>query len=244
MFHLAEGVELRAVRVEPGAFAMGSPWTELGRNENEGPVTTVRFTKPFRLGETEVTQAQWEALGFENLSEWRGADLPVGNVSRFDAEAWCAAASTKLGVVVRLPTEAEWEYAARAGSGTAYPCGERDDCLDGFAWHQGNSGGELRAVRRWRPNAWGLHDMTGNAMEWCANGYGAYPGGELVDWKMDPGGALGVLRPGVFWVDNFMLRTACRSFWPAEARDRYFGFRVLIEEPAGLLHVEQLDLEP
>lgn len=220
---------LELVLVRAGEFTMGSPESEVGRKRHEGPATRVRLTRDYWLGATEVTQAQFALVMRANPSVQRGPDLPVNNVNRHEAAEFCARVSKASGRVVRLPTEAEWEHACRAGTTTRYFTGDEEEGLDEFAWFDGNSEGNLHPVGRKRPNPWGLYDMTGNAFEWCGNPYGPYPGGSVTDWRGPETSAFGVLRPGVFYLDDYMCRSAARSFWPPEARDRYFGFRVLVE---------------
>lgn len=222
------------VLVRSGEFKMGSPETEIGRKRHEGPQTRVKITRDYWLGRTEVTQRQFEAVMFRNPSVTDlGPDLPVNNVSRHEAEEFCARLSSSTGRTVRLPTEAEWEFACRAGTETRYFCGDDEESLDAFAWFDGNSGGRLHPVGMKKSNPMGLHDMTGNAFEWCSNPYGPYPGGTSTDWRGPDSSPFGVLRPGVFYLDEFMCRSAARSFWPPDARDRYFGFRVLVEAGSG-----------
>jgi formylglycine-generating enzyme required for sulfatase activity len=177
---------MKFVRIEPGKFIMGS--TE---NEDEKPRHLVEITRPFSLGDREVTQRQYQAVMGVNPSEFKGSDdLPVERVSWLDAVTFCNKLSAKEGrtpcyringeqVTViagngyRLPTEAEWEYACRAGSTTRYPFGDNEADLGEFAWFSGNSERKTHPVGQRRPNRWGLYDMLGNVWEWCQDGYDA-----------------------------------------------------------------------
>jgi len=145
------------VSVPGGTFVMGSPEEEVGREENEGPVHEVSLS-PFMIGKYEVTQEQWEAVMGNNPSQFKGADLPVDTVSWDDIQGFEAA--TGLG----LPSEAQWEYACRAGTTGPY-AGTGN--LDDMGWSRDNSGGNSHAVGQKQPNQFGLHDMHGNVWEWC-----------------------------------------------------------------------------
>ncbi len=163
--------ELRWVPIPAGTFEMGcSPGDgdcdPFGWGHGEEPRHTVH-TAAFEMTETEITQAQYAAVMGENPASHRscGWDCPVEYLRNHwhDAVAFCAA------VGGRLPTEAEWEYAARAGTTTRFPCGDDAACLDRIAWFRGNSGDTTHPVRQKEPNAFGLYDMLGNVMEWTAD---------------------------------------------------------------------------
>jgi formylglycine-generating enzyme required for sulfatase activity len=177
---------MKFVRIEPGKFSMGS--TDF---DNEKPRHLVEITRPFSLGDREVTQRQYLEVMGVNPSRFKGSDdLPVEQVSWLDAVTFCNKLSAKEGrtpcyringeqVTViagngyRLPTEAEWEYACRAGSTTRYPFGDNEADLGEFAWFDGNAERKTHPVGQRRPNRWGLYDMLGNVWEWCQDGYDA-----------------------------------------------------------------------
>ena len=189
------------VLIEAGTFAMGSPATESGRSGNEGPVHRVTLSQPFYLGRYEVTQGQWAAVMGDNPSFFSdcGASCPVETVSWEDAQAFIAELNRQEGVpVYRLPLEAEWEYAARAGTQTAYPFGDDAGRLGAYAWYMDNSDGEPHPVGQKRPNAWGLYDMLGNVLEWTADWYGPYSAGSVTDPRGPSTGA-GRVRHGGGW---------------------------------------------
>lgn len=223
-------VTMRLRWIPPGEFTMGSPPDEIARYHWEGPQTRTILARGYWIGETEVTQAQYEALTGTNPSEFRGADLPVGGISRIAAEAFCAALSQRTGRRVSLPTDAQWEYACRAGTTTRYSFGDEDEELVHFAWCDANAEGRLHPVARKKPNRWGLYDMHGNAWEWTADNYYPLPGGTQTDPRGPAEGDTAVLRCGVWYLDDFLLRSAHRSLWPPSAADRYFGFRVVVAE--------------
>ena len=159
------------VRVPAGSFAMGSLPGAPMRQEEEFP-HRVTLTRAFRIASTEVTQRQWLALMPTNRSPQPGDDLPVTSVSWKEAQEFCHELSQKEGVRYRLPTEAEWEYACRAGAGDP-PVGRAE--LEAVAWYADNSGETTHPVGEKKTNAWGLHDLLGNVAEWTLDAYGPYP---------------------------------------------------------------------
>ena len=193
---LGKGVTMKLVRIRPGRFIMGSPDSEQGRGGNEGPQHEVLITKPFYMGVTEVTQAQYEAVMATNPSQRKGPTNPVENVTWNDATEFCRKLSGKTGKTFRLPTEAEWEYACRAGTNTRFSFGDSESALGDYAWHKGNSAGTTHPVGRKKPNAWGLYDMNGNVWECCADWYGSYPTGTSTDPQGATSGGRRVVRGG------------------------------------------------
>lgn len=168
--NLGANVKMKLAFIVPGTFTMGSPGGEEDRRNVENQVKVV-LSQAFGLAKTEVTQAQWEAVMGSNPSGFKGANLPVENVSWEDAQAFIAKLNDKqilpVGWRFALPTEAQWEYACRAGETGPYSGGS----LDEVGWYDGNSGNKTHEVGQKKPNAWGLHDMHGNVLEWCADWY-------------------------------------------------------------------------
>jgi serine/threonine protein kinase/formylglycine-generating enzyme required for sulfatase activity len=182
---LKNSIGMTFVRIEPGTFTMGSN----GGDPDEKPPHLVRITKPFLLGAHEVTVRQYQAVISVNPSQFKGSDdLPVERVTWFDAVRFCNQFSAREqrnpyylingeavtilgGIGYRLPTEAEWEYACRAGSASRYPFSNDETDLNEYAWFNMNSGKKTHPVGQKRPNRWGLFDMLGNVMEWCQDGY-------------------------------------------------------------------------
>lgn len=174
-----ETPELAMLWVKPGAFLMACPF---GSDDD----TEVSFTRGYWLGRTEVTQEQWRAVMDNILSPsfFKGSDRPVENISWNTAMEFCrkvndrerAAGRLPPGYEYNLPTEAQWEYACRAGTTGPYA-----GHLDEMAWYQPNGGGQTHPVAQKKPNAWGFYDMEGNVWEWCRDGYAGYPGGHVVD---------------------------------------------------------------
>jgi formylglycine-generating enzyme required for sulfatase activity len=184
--HVIADLALELIWVAPGTFVMGSPRNEPERHPAEGPQTRVTLTRGFWLGRTEVTQAQYTAVIGENPSGFKdvGSDAPVERVSWTDAMAFCrklnererAAGRLPEGYAYTLPTEAQWEYAHRAGTEGAYP-----GAPEATAWYELNSDKTTHRVGLKRANAWGFHDLAGNVLEWCYDWYGDYPGGAVTD---------------------------------------------------------------
>jgi formylglycine-generating enzyme required for sulfatase activity len=161
------GMELRIIPA--GFFMMGTDADDKAGAEDETPLHRVEISKPFYIGVYEVTQGQYEAVMGENPSNFKGGRRPVESVSRHDAEEFCRRLSEKEGATYRLPTEAEWEYAARAGTSTRYYWGTG---IDGrYAWYDDNSGKQTHDVGLKLPNPWGLYDVSGNVWEWCEDWY-------------------------------------------------------------------------
>ena len=219
-----EGVGVTLVPIAGGTFSMGS----MSSDSDEQPVTTVTLS-PFWLAKTEVTQAQWEAVMGSNLSEFKGGQLPVEDVSWNDAMVFCRkltererqAGRLPTGTIYTLPTEAQWEYACRAGT-TGDHAGE----VDAMAWYDKNSGNTTHAVGTKQANAWGLFDMHGNVWEWCLDWYGPYLGGRVTDPKGVPSGTNRVFRGGC-WCDGAdYARSATRNCdSPDDRFNTGIGFR-------------------
>ena len=159
------GMEL--AYIPPGDFTMGSPKSEPGRIANETELD-VTFKKGLRIGVTEVTQKQWRLIMGTNPAFFKGDDLPVERITWREANEFCRRLSEKEQERYRLPTQAEWEYACRAGTTSVYYSGESKAALDVAGWYLGNSGNQAHPVGRKQPNPWGLYDMHGNVSEWCA----------------------------------------------------------------------------
>ncbi|MBS3764809.1 MAG: SUMF1/EgtB/PvdO family nonheme iron enzyme, partial [Planctomycetes bacterium] len=169
---LDDGVTMKLVLIPAGEFEMGSN----SGDDDEKAVHTVRITKPFYMGVTEVTQEQWQAVMGENRENpsffyFDGKQNPVETVSWNDLTEFCKKLSQRTGRRVRLPTEAEWEYACRAGNTTAYCFGDSKRQLGDYAWYDDNSNSKTHPVGQKKANDWGLYDMHGNVCEWCRDYY-------------------------------------------------------------------------
>ncbi len=223
---------LRLMPIPAGSFLMGSAQ---GGDNNERPLTRVTISRPYWLGQTEVTQAQWHMLMGSDPAGFPGDLRPVETVSWKDAMEFCqsltererAAGRLPEGYVYTLPTEAQWEYAARAGT-----TGDHAGNLEAMAWHSGNSGGSTQPVGLKEPNAWGLHDMHGNVWEHCLDRFGPYPGGSVTDpagpRESDVDDSMRVVRGGSWQTPGTHARSAHRFLGEMDASARSIGFRVAL----------------
>jgi len=228
--HKKSGIHLRLIPA--GEFDMGSPDAEQYRFIDEGPVHRAKISNPFYMGKYEVTQAQWKVIMGNNPSNWQGDNLPVEEVTWDDAQEFMQ----KAGDGFRLPTEAEWEYACRAGSKVRWSFGDDQEKLGDNAWFDGNSDHKTHEVGTKGPNAWKLYDMHGNVYEWCSDWYGEKYYEECKNGVTDPTGpADGAerVRRGGSWAHCFIsARSADRDKNKPEAKNNYIGFRVVMPAPA------------
>jgi serine/threonine-protein kinase len=200
---------------------------------------TVRISRPCWLGKHEVTQAQWQAIMGSNPSQFKGNDLPVERVSWDDCVTFCekltererAAGRLPEGYVYRLPTEAEWEHAARGGSKSQGYEYSGSNNLDEVAWHKDNSGGKTQPVGQKKPNELGFHDMSGNAWEWCHDWRGDYPAGEVTDPRGAQSGPDRVRRGGGWSTYAGNCRSAVRYYATPSNTNGNLGFRVSLAPP-------------
>ncbi len=224
------GIAIEMVQIPGGTFQMGSPDNEYGRDSDEGPQHQVTVSA-FAMGKYEVTQGQWKAVaGLPKVkidlnadpSNFKGDTLPVERVSWEEAKEFCERLSKATGKNYRLPTEAEWEYACRAGATGAYAGN-----LDEMAWYSSNAGDKTHPVGQKQPNTFGLYDMHGNVWEWCADWYGNYSNGAQTDPTGPSTGSLRVRRGG-FWSNNAAnLRAAVRDWYTPSFRYFVLGFRLV-----------------
>ena len=228
------------VWIAPGEFVMGSPVDEQGRDLDEGPQTRVRIRSGFWMGIHEVTQAEYQAVMGDNPSRFLGdARRPVERVRHRDAIEYCvrltrahlAAGVLPGGYAYRLPTEAEWEYACRAGTTTRFSHGDdlQEHALEDYAWYGANSNSSTHPVGTRRPNPWGLHDLHGNVLEWCLDGAGSgLPGGEVDDYRAPAEGLLRIARSGSWLYGARACRSANRDSYGESTRSSDLGFRVVL----------------
>jgi formylglycine-generating enzyme required for sulfatase activity len=229
----ANATRIKLVQIHAGTFTMGSAEGEANRSADEGPVMQVTLTEDFYLGATDVTQGQYESVTGANPSDFKnaGTNAPVEQVTFAEAMAFCqklteresAAGQLPVGYAFTLPTEAQWEYACRAGTTGAY-AGD----IPAMSWFDTNSGGTTHPVGLKKPNAWVLYDMTGNVYQWCLDWYAKrYPGGSVTDPTGPAKGTVHVLRGGGWYYDKTYCRSAYRDFDPG-FRANFIGFRVAL----------------
>lgn len=245
--------KLREIRINSGTFEMGKQ-TEFSEN----PVRVVSISTPFHITETEITQKQWSDIYGHNPSWFKGDNLPVETVSWYEALEFCNSLSIRSGLEpcytflsddsvqcdflrngYRLPTEMEWEYAARAGakwdthngniSSTIDGCLPLDPALDELAWYCGNAEFTTHEVAEKQPNQWGLYDMLGNVQEWCWDWYDAYYYAEspLTDARGPSTGNLKSCRGGSWYNQVFLSRLSARLFYRPSNRTNIIGFRIV-----------------
>jgi len=227
------------VLLPAGTFTMGSPSEEYGR-DNDETQHQVTFTQPFYMQTTEVTQAQWEAVMGSNPSYFSGCpNCPVETVSWDDVQAYITQMNSRGEGTYSLPTEAQWEYAARAGSTTAFANGgiteysdinkcEYDSNLDSIGWYCYNSDDKTtNPVAEKASNAWGLYDMSGNVWEWCQDFYGKYSSNAVTDPTGPSSGSNRVVRGGDHHNVAWVCRSANRLDYEPSTRRSGIGFRLL-----------------
>jgi len=223
---LGKGIKLEMVLIPAGKFKMGSPASEQGRSGDETQ-HEVTLTKPFYMGKYEVTQEQWESVMGDNPvrggnpSSPKGAKLPVTGVSWKNCQEFIKKLNANTDGGYRLPTEAEWEYACRAGTTTAYSFGNSLTRSDA---NYGSS--STKAVGDYPANAFGLYDMHGNVFEWCEDWYGDYPMGAVTDPKGPATGDKGVYRGGSFNSGGSKVRSSLRALNSPTAQIDYLGLRL------------------
>ena len=228
------------VLIKPGTLMMGSSADEPGR-DNDETQHSVTLTKKFYIQTTEVTQEQWRKAMKSNPSYFKnsGKNCPIESVSFDDCQEFIRKLNKQENTnKYRLPTEAEWEYACRAGSKTAFTNGDitkkdfvHNANLDQIGWYSANSGRMTHPVGQKKPNKWGLYDMHGNVWEWCQDRYGRYPYQYLVDPEGPSSGARRVFKGGSWLNDAVQCRSANRFRDIPSFKSRYLGFRLVMTAP-------------
>jgi formylglycine-generating enzyme required for sulfatase activity len=259
-FDLGNGVDLEMVLIPSGTFMMG-PESEAGPNINEIQ-HQVTISKPFYMGKYPVTQAQWQQVMGTNPSLWKSNPwhelmgtnpslfrskklLPVENISWKDTQSFCLKLKEMTQLPFGIPTEAQWEYACRAGTTTPFHFGSQlngmqANCngtapypyIQGWFWTTKNKGtylGKTSPVGKYPANVWGLYDMHGNVWEWCSDWYGEYPSGSVTDPIGPATGSDHVFRGGCWWRSAGCCRSAARySIVPSDCGLNCIGFRVAL----------------
>ncbi len=210
-FDLGNNIKMELVLIPPGSFRMG----DRKGQDDEKPVHRVTITKPFYLGKYEVTQEQWEAVMGTNPSHFKGAKNPVECVSWHDCRSFLDKLNHKFKdseVTFRLPTEAEWEYACRAGSTTRWSFGDDPESMTEYGWFRANCDSSTHPAGQKKPNPWGLYDMYGNVYEWCSDWYADdyYRQSPKKDPAGPQSGSQKVIRGGCWCHDPMPCRSAVR----------------------------------
>ena len=215
------GVSFKMIQVEGGMFQMGST---TGGSE-EQPVHQVALAD-FSIGETEVTQELWEAVMGSNPSNFKGSKRPVEKVSWNDCQTFIAKLNQLTDKTFRLPTEAEWEYAARGGNKSEGYTYSGSNTIDEVAWYWDNSSRTTHDVATKAPNELGIYDMTGNVWEWCQDWYGGYSSSSQTNPAGPPSGSNRVRRGGSWYYDTTNCRASIRSYYYPTFTYNYLGLRL------------------
>ena len=223
-------IGMEFVSIPIGSFKMGGHKTLEQAEDHEHPIHTVRFNESILMGKYAVTQGQWSEVMNRNPSGFKDDLRPVETISWFDVQAFIKELNSREKTdCYRLPTEAEWEYATRAGSESAYAFGSDTNVLDQYAWYKKNSNNQTHPVGLLAPNAWGLHDMHGNVHEWCQDWF------DREYYAQSPshapcGPAKGLaksLRGGDWGSEGWYCRSASRSLGSPDRRSNRVGFRLV-----------------
>lgn len=215
------------ILIPAGAFTMGDVFE--GAFDNESPLHRVKISQPFYLGKYAVTQEQWAVVMGKNPSKFKGRNNPVETVSWDEVQTFIQGLNEQEGAnKYRLPTEAEWEYAARVGTTGAYSFGDDADQLEQYAWSRDNSGRQTHPVGQKKSNSWGLYDMHGNVWEWMQDWYGAYSQGAVTDPIGPSEGEFRVVRGGSWFDSARLLRSAGRNIGAPDYRSEFIGFRLAL----------------
>lgn len=236
ILNLGNGVKLVMVLMPVGEFQMGSPKSDDDAGPDEQPQHRVRITKPFYLGKYLVTQEQWNAVTGNKSNSLTGLRNPVVNVSWEDCQKFFGRLNKQQNATssFQLPTEAQWEYACRAGGSTKYSFGDDEAKLDEYAWYDVNSAGERNhVVGEKKPNGWGLYDMHGNVFEWCADWHGNffYAASPPDDPTGPATGSYRVIRGGNSACHALSCRSASRAGEKPARRSQFVGFRIVESLP-------------
>ena len=225
-------IGLEFVKLPEGEFMMGSPSDEEEILSNENPVHKVTIENSYYLSKYEVTQEQWKSVMGNNPSYFKGDDLPVESVSWYDVQKFINKLNEMEGTnKYRLPSEAEWEYACRAGTTTTYFFGDNESKLGDYAWYWGNSEKMTHPVGQKKPNSWGLYGMSGNVLEWCQDkwhdNYADAPSNGSA-WE-EGNSSYRVVRSGSWNASPKACYSAYRFRLVPDTRVKFVGFRLLRE---------------
>ena len=224
------GINIEMIKVEAGSFNMGATPEMENPHKDQKPVHRVTMTNDYYIGKYEVTQALWQAVMGSNPSYFKGDDLPVEKVSWNDCQDFISKLNAMTGKRFRLPTEAEWEYAARGGKKSRGYQYSGSNTLGDVAWYSDNSGKKTHAVGTKQPNELGIYDMTGNVWEWCQDWYGSYSRSPQTNPTGAVRGSFRVGRGGSWYLSAWNCRSSYRDFGTPVSRYIYQGLRLVLSE--------------
>ena len=225
----ANGVSFTMIPVESGTFTMGATSEMENPDDNEKPTHQVTLSS-FYIGETEVTQALWKAVMDSNPSGLKGDDLPVEYVSWNDCQTFISKLNALTGKNFRLPTEAEWEFAARGGNQSRHTQYSGSSRIDDVAWNRGNSGDKMHPVKTKQPNELGIYDMSGNVWEWCQDWNGDYSSYAQTNPTGASSGSRRVYRGGSWFYPPRLCRSSFRRYGMPEVSYRTLGLRLVLSQ--------------
>ena len=225
-----DGISIDMVRVEAGTFTMGATAEMKNPNDDEKPTHRVTLTNDYYIGKYEVTQALWQTVMGNNPSKFKGDNLPVEQVSWDDCQEFISKLNRITGKTFRLPTEAEWEYAARGGNKSRGYQYSGSNNLSDVAWFWDNSGSKTHAVGTKQPYELGIYDMSGNVWEWCQDRYGEYNSSSQVNPTGANRGSNRVVRGGCWFHDAWNCRSSSRGYFTPDYRNDILGLRLVLSE--------------
>ena len=223
------GITFNMIKVDGGTFTMGATPEQENPHQFEEPTHQVTLSS-YYIGETEVTQELWKAVMGNNPSNFKGDNLPVENVSWEDSQTFIGKLNDLTGKRFRLPTEAEWEYAARGGKRSNHTQYSGSSNIDDVAWYSGNSGSKTHPVKTKKPNEFGLYDMSGNVNEWCQDWYGSYSSNAQTNPTGPDSGSYRVFRGGTWSIFGWFCRSSFRGNSSPGYRGYGLGFRLALSE--------------
>jgi formylglycine-generating enzyme required for sulfatase activity len=225
-----KGISIEMVKVEAGTFMMGATSEMQNPYDDEKPVHQVTLTNDYYMGKYEVTQNLWKAVMGRNPSKFKGDDLPVEKVSWDDCQEFISKLNSMTGRKFRLPTEAEWEYAARGGKKSRGYQYSGSSKMSEVAWYTANSGSKTHPVGKKQANELGLYDMTGNVLEWCQDWYGSYVSSSQTNPTGAFSGFFRVFRGGSWYGNAGNCRSSCRDSYNPGNRNFDLGLRLVLSE--------------
>ena len=224
------GITIDMVKVEAGTFMMGATSEMQNPWDDEKPVREVILTNDYYIGKYEVTQSLWQAVMGTNPSYFKGDNLPVEQVSWDNCLEFISKLNSLTGRKFRLPTEAEWEYAARGGKKSRGYQYSGSFNISDVAWYNGNSGNKIHPIGMKQANELGVYDMSGNVNEWCQDWYGSYVSSSQTNPLGANSGSFRVCRGGSWYFGTVNCRSSFRSRGNPDTRSRYLGFRLVLSE--------------